>query len=87
MLTYNRAPETLQGMGLTTETALRRMITELGEPIVSTFEPAEIERLLRELGFVEIVHVGPEEAAATGFAGRADVRFGGARRLVIAGVP
>jgi len=45
--------------------ALRRITAELGEPMVSTFEPAEIERLWREPGVAELTHVGPEEAVAT----------------------
>lgn len=53
---------------------------------ISLFEPAEIECLPREVGFGEIVHVGPDEAVRIYFAGRPEVRFGGAQRLVVAGV-
>ena len=86
VVTYIVPQSTLGGLGLTIETTLRRIVAELGEPMISLFEPAEIERLLRELGFGEIVHVGPEEAIRTYFAGRPEVRFGGAERLVVAAV-
>jgi len=86
VLTYNQPPAVLQGVGLTVETTLRHLVAEMGEPMISLFEPADIERLLRQLGFAQIVHFGPEEAIRTYFAGRPDVRFGGAQRVVIATV-
>lgn len=86
-LTYNLPPAALRGMGLAVETTLGSIIAELGEPVVSRFEPAEIERLLRELRFENVVHVGTEEAVRTYFPGGSDVRFGGAQRLVVATVP
>lgn len=58
----------------------------MGEPFVSLFEPAEMERLLREQGFDDIIHFGPDEAIETYFPGRTDVAFAGAQRLVIATV-
>lgn len=73
-------------MGLETETVLTRIVTEMGEPFMSPFEPAEAEDLLRRHGFEEIVHFGPEEAVREYFPGRSDVRFGGAQRLIVAKV-
>lgn len=86
VLTYNQPPSALRGMGLQTEQALRAIVADMGEPMISTFTPAEIEELLHSTGFGEVVHFGPEEAAQTYFPGREDVRFGGAQRLVIATV-
>jgi methyltransferase (TIGR00027 family) len=86
VLTYNRPGSALSGMGLETQTVLARIAGEMGEPIVSLFEPEEIDRLLRGLGFDQVDDFGPDEAVRTYFAGRNDVRFGGAQRLVVAAV-
>jgi len=59
---------------------------EMGEPFVTTFEPAEAEELMRRHGFDDIVHFGPAEALATYFAGRDDVHIHGAQRLMVAKV-
>jgi methyltransferase (TIGR00027 family) len=87
VLTYNQPKSALQGLGLGIETVLARVVAEMGEPMVSLFEPHEAEQLLRRMGFDEVVHFGPQEALDTYFAGRSDVRFGGAQRLVAATVP
>jgi O-methyltransferase involved in polyketide biosynthesis len=73
-------------MGATTDAALAGIAATMGEPIVSMFVPSEIERLLRDHGFDDIVHIGPEEALTRYFPGRTDVRFGGAQRLIVATV-
>jgi O-methyltransferase involved in polyketide biosynthesis len=86
-LTYNLPRSALQGLGVTVNTAVAAIIAELDEPVVSLFTPAEVESVLREHGFADIAHIGPEEAARAYFPGRADVRFGGAQRLVVATVP
>jgi methyltransferase (TIGR00027 family) len=84
VLTYNLPREALRGMAESADAVLRGIVTEMGEPFVSLFHPNEIEELLREHGFDEVVHLGPEEARSTYFAGRDDVRFAGAQRLVAA---
>lgn len=86
VLTYNRPRAALAGLGLETDAVLTRIAGEMGEPIVTLFELDEIERLLRDHGFAEIEHVGPDEAVRRYFPGRNDVRFGGAQRLVVATV-
>jgi len=58
----------------------------MGEPMISLLAPAEIEQLLRGLGYDEITHFGPEEARNTYFADRDDVHLGGAERILIATV-
>lgn len=83
VLTYNLPPSSLQGMGRETDSALRRFADESDEPFLSLFEPAEMADLMREMGFSEIVHFGPEEAIRAYFPGRSDVRFGGAQRLIV----
>ena len=48
--------------------------------------PRTRQWLVRDRGFDDIVHFGPEEARSTYFAGRNDVQFGGAQRLLVATV-
>jgi hypothetical protein len=60
--------------------------TEMGEPFVSFFVPDEIEGLLRNLGFDDIVHFGPREARAAWFSGAVDMEIAGAQRLIEATV-
>lgn len=43
-----------------------------GEPLRSAFDPASLMAQLRGLGFAEVRELGPEEANARYFAGRAD---------------
>jgi methyltransferase (TIGR00027 family) len=86
VLTYNQPPSVLQGMGIETSQALRPILDEMGEPIITTFVPSEIEELLRSMGFVDVTHFGPDEAVREYFPGRTDVRFGGAQRIAIARV-
>jgi methyltransferase (TIGR00027 family) len=86
VLTYNLPKHALRGMGATTDAAVAGIAAEMGEPLVSLFLPHEIEQLVRDHGFDDIVHFGPEEARSTYFAGRSDVQFGGAQRLLVATV-
>ena len=86
VLTYDLPSDALSGLGTETQGVLARIVADLGEPMVRRFRPAEIEALLRRLGFTSVEHVGPEEAKATYFPGRDDVAFGGAQRIAIATV-
>lgn len=86
VLSYNLPRTALNGLGLTLATTMRAIVSELGEPMISLFTPPEIEGLLRELGYDEVTHFGPDEAQARYFADRDDVHFGGVQRLVIATV-
>jgi methyltransferase (TIGR00027 family) len=86
ILTYNLPRDALTGIGLAVATATRPVVREQGEPMISLFAPAEIERLLRGLGYDEITHFGPEEARTTYFADRDDVHLGGAERILLATV-
>ena len=86
VMTYNQPLSALHGIALELDSAIRAFATEAGEPFLSLFIPKEIEALLREIGFAEIMHFGPEAAVRTYFPGRTDVRFGGAQRLIAATV-
>ena len=55
----------------------------MDEPFVSLFTPGEIESLMSDLGFTELVHFGPDEARAMYFHDRPDVTFGGAQRIIV----
>lgn len=86
VLTYNLPSAALTGLSLILDTTMRATVGELGEPMISLFTPTEIEQVLRDLGYDEITHFGPEEARDNYFPGRDDVHFGGAQRILIATV-
>jgi methyltransferase (TIGR00027 family) len=48
------------------------LVAARGEPFQSFFEPERLAQQARELGFVEVSDLGPEEAGERYFAGRAD---------------
>jgi methyltransferase (TIGR00027 family) len=52
--------------------AIAARATAMGEPWLTYFEPAALERKLRELGFAQVEFLEPAESAARYFAGRAD---------------
>jgi methyltransferase (TIGR00027 family) len=87
ILTYNRPVSALQSGEAVTARTLRQITQEMGEPFISLFEPAEIEQLLLKMGFVDIVHFGPDDAVRTYFRGRSDIRLHGSQYLAIATVP
>jgi hypothetical protein len=62
--------------------SLVKIVSQLGEPFVTMFEPAEIEALLGRTGFVDIAHFGPADAARVYF--HEDVAVGGSQRLATA---
>jgi methyltransferase (TIGR00027 family) len=62
VLTYNLSPVALREVGLGTANWFAGLAAEMGEPFISLFKPAEFEALLRNRGFDDIVHFGPEEA-------------------------
>lgn len=84
VLTYDVPCETLGSLGREIRAFLDRIVLEMGEPFISHFQPAEMEALLRRVGFTKVTDFGPSEAIETYFPGRTDVRFGGAQRLAIA---
>ena len=57
----------------------RSLVTDLaaraaaaGEPWLSFFEPEELEAHLRQMGFAEVVHFGPQQAYERYLLGRSD---------------
>jgi len=48
---------------------------ELGEPIISLFEPSELQEWLLALGFSDVFHLSPEQAQERYFANRSDGLF------------
>lgn len=83
-ITYDLPATALTGLQLEVRNSLAAIVSDLGEPFVTTFEPAEAESLLRRLGFDHISHYSPTDAAERYFAGERDVRVGGSQRLVVA---
>ena len=86
VLTYDLPQEALSGLGAETQGVLSKIVAGMGEPMISRFTPADIEQVLRGLGYTSVEHFGPDEAIRTYFPGRDDVRFGGAQRIVSATV-
>jgi methyltransferase (TIGR00027 family) len=82
VLTYNRRTEALDSEAASISTVIAAIAADVGEPFVSLFEPDEIERLLRDHQFTDIVHFGPDDARRCYFPGRTDVQFPGAQLLV-----
>jgi methyltransferase (TIGR00027 family) len=82
-VTYNLPRTALAGAALETAKTVGRITEEMGEPIIARFTPDEFEQLLRQIGFTEVAHFGPDEARSTYFADCPDVRFFGIQRLVI----
>jgi methyltransferase (TIGR00027 family) len=81
-LTYNQPRDSLDHLSLQVTSTFAAIATEMGEPFVSLFLPDEIEQLMRNHGFDEIAHFGPQQARAAYFDGRADIEIAGAQRLV-----
>jgi methyltransferase (TIGR00027 family) len=82
VLTYNQPHDSLDDLSLQVTSTFASIATEVGEPFVSLFHPDEIEALMRNHGFDEFVHFGPQHARAGYFDGRADIEIAGAQRLV-----
>jgi methyltransferase (TIGR00027 family) len=85
-LTYNQPHHALDGFAVAVTSTFAGIASDMGEPFVSLFFPAEIEELLRRQRSGDIVHFGPQEARARYFNRRADVEIAGAQRLVVAAV-
>jgi methyltransferase (TIGR00027 family) len=82
VLTYNLPPEVLGELGAQTDAAISQIAAGMDEPMISRFTPNDIEVLMADRGFTELVHLGPDEARALYFENRPDVRFGGAQRII-----
>lgn len=62
---------------------LGKQIADQGEPWISFFDPVELEREVKELGFTSVVNVGPDEMNPQYFFRRKDgLRFGGGVRFL-----
>lgn len=58
----------------------------MGEPFLTLLEPSKIDELLTRLGFRDISHFGPDDAADAYFKDRPEVRFRSGQRLASATV-
>ena len=83
-ITYDLPPGALAGTQLGVRDVLAALVSELGEPFLTMFEPDQAELLLRRMGFDNIVHFGPADAVRVYFGGRGGFEVGGAQRLLAA---
>lgn len=86
VLTYDVPASALSGMQREVRDAISRVVTQLGEPFVSAFEPIEIESLLLRLGFLDIAHYSPADVVAQYLDHEDELRIGGPQRLLTATV-
>jgi O-methyltransferase involved in polyketide biosynthesis len=84
VITYDLPPSALAGTQLGVRDVLASLVSELGEPFLTMFEPDQAELLLRRMGFDNIVHFGPADAVRVYFGGRGGFEVGGAQRLLAA---
>ena len=85
--TYNRPTSDVDAASARVTNTLADLIGQNGEPFVTVFTPEEIEELMSALGYVDIVHFGPDEAVRAFFGHRSDARIAAAQRLLLARVP
>ena len=69
---FVRPPATLGSDEATLVTVQAELNRAIGEPWLSFFQPAEMERHLLDAGFGQIVHFGLEEATERYLRGRSD---------------
>jgi methyltransferase (TIGR00027 family) len=86
VLTYNVPASARVGLERDVGTAMAKIVTGLGEPFVTTFEPPAAESLLRRTGFRDIAMFSPSDAVEVYFDGRSDINVGAPQRLLTATV-
>lgn len=87
IFTYDQPQSSLDARALALRNAVRALATDLGEPFISLFTPAEAEALAVRCGLEYIAQFGAEEAARRYFAELHDPWIGGPQRIVVASVP
>lgn len=83
-ITYDLPAASLTGLQLAVRDSLAVLVSDLGEPFVTTFERDEAESLLHRMGFEGIVHFGPADAVGLYFGGEGGFQVGGSQRLLAA---
>ncbi len=84
VLTYDVPACALTGMQREVRDAVSRVVSRLGEPFVTAFEPAEIESLLLRAGFRGVAHHAPAELVARYLDREDELQIGGPQRLLTA---
>ena len=84
VMTYNLPDDAVDEFSRRVTGSMRALVTNAGEPFISLFTPAEIERLVAEHGFTRMRHFGADDARQIYFNGRADVAIGAAQRVLVA---
>ncbi len=72
VFTYTTPPEKLEPQQRAAFAARAERVAALGEPWQSFFEPEELARDLKDLGFTQTEDLGPAEIQARYFTGRSD---------------
>jgi methyltransferase (TIGR00027 family) len=85
-LTYDVPASALTGMQRDVRNAVSRVVSQLGEPFVTAFEPADIESLLLRVGFRDIRHYAPADLVVRYLDREDELRIGGPQRLLTATV-
>lgn len=86
VMTYDVPQETLSGMQREVRDAISRVVSQLGEPFLTAFEPREIELLLLRVGFLDIRHYAPADLVGQYLDQEEELRIGGPQRLLSATV-
>ncbi len=85
-ISYDLPATALTGLQLEVRDALAALVSDLGEPFVTTFEPEGAGALVRRMGFDAITHFGPTDAVQRYFGGEDNFPVGGSQRLLAATV-
>jgi methyltransferase (TIGR00027 family) len=85
-ITYDLPAAALTGLQLEVRDSLAALVSDLGEPFLTTFERDEAEALLHRTGFRDVIHFGPTDAVRNYFGGDGSFPVGGSQRLLAATV-
>ena len=86
VFTYDLPHRVLGLHGQAMQDFIARKAAEMGEPFLTLLEPSKVDELLTRLGFRDISHFGPDDAADVYFKDRPEVRFRSGQRLASATV-
>lgn len=84
IFTYDQPQSSLDARALALRDAVRALATDLGEPFLSLFTPAEAEALAVRCGLATTAHFGAGDAARRYFAELHDPWVGGPQRIIVA---
>lgn len=86
VISYDLPAASLTGLQREVRDSLASLVSDLGEPFITTFEPERAEALVRRIGFDAVTHFGPADAVHRYFGGGSNFPVGGSQRLLTATV-